>query len=201
MRCRFDVLVLSAMLVLPSAVRGELPDAVAYDIACDAYVYAYPLVVMDVSMRQATNVPDAITVQGRAPVNQFRHSRDYPDPEFHAVPTTNFDTLYSTAWLDLSREPIILSVPDTGGRHYVMQLLDLWTDVFDAPGWRTTGTRAGAYAIVGRNWLPIGQRLGPGNTDPNASHAFHLTARLYAPRRNVLDGTWAMPPVQRLQCP
>ncbi len=159
MSCRRCVLVLSATLVLPPDVHGAPAETATYDIAYDAYLYAYPLVVMDVSMRQATNVPDATTVAGRAPVNQFRHSRRYPDPAYQAVPTTNFDTLYSTAWLDVSREPIILSVPDTDGRYYLLQLLDLWTDVFDAPGWRTTGTGAGAYAIVGPGWtghLPRG---------------------------------------------
>ena len=128
-------------------------------IAYDAYLYAYPLVLMDVTMRQMTNVAYTGKIPGRAPVNQFFHARTFPDVEFKSVVRACFDTLYSTAWLDVSEEPVILSVPDTHGRYYLMQLLDMWTDVFDAPGWRTTGTAPGEFGIVGPDWkgkLPEG---------------------------------------------
>lgn len=130
-----------------------------YAVAKEAYFYAYPIVSMDVTMRQATNVPDANSINMRAPVNQFAHVRSYPKADEKDVVRFNFDTLYSFAWLDLSQEPMILSVPDTQGRYYLLPMLDMWTDVFTVVGSRTTGTKAGTYAIVPPGWsgtLPEG---------------------------------------------
>jgi len=130
-----------------------------YALARDAYLYAYPIVSIDTTMRQATNVPDAATINMRAPVNQFAHARAYPNADEKDVVRYNFDTLYSLAWLDLSREPIILSVPDSEGRYYLLPMLDMWTDVFSVVGTRTTGAKAGAYAIAAPGWsgaLPEG---------------------------------------------
>jgi len=130
-----------------------------YALAREVYLYAYPIVSMDVTMRQATNVPDTTSVNMRAPVNQFAHARAYPKADEKDVVRFNFDTLYSLAWLDLSREPIILSVPDTNGRYYLLPMIDMWTDVFAMVGSRTTGTKAGNYAIVAPDWsgsLPEG---------------------------------------------
>jgi hypothetical protein len=64
----------------------------------------------------------------------------------------NFDTLYSFGYADLTKEPVVVSVPDTGGRYYLLPLLDMWTDVFASPGWRTTGTQAGNFLVTPRGW-------------------------------------------------
>jgi hypothetical protein len=80
---------------------------------------------------------------------------EYPPANFKGVVRVNFDTLYSIAWLDLTKEPMVLSAPDTNGRYYLLPVLDMWTDVFASPGWRTTGTRAGTYLIA-----PTGLRPG-----------------------------------------
>lgn len=128
-------------------------------LARDAFHYAYPIVLMDVTMRQSTNVPTATSIVGRAPVNQFALFRKYPDADARDVVRFNFDTLYSFAWLDLSKGPIVLTVPDSGGRYYLMPTLDMWTDVFCSLGSRTTGTGAGHFAYVPPAWkgtLPPG---------------------------------------------
>lgn len=138
---------------LAGAARADAmsPDAIRA-LARDAYLYAYPIVTMDTTMRQATNVPDAQSVNLRAPVNQFAHARAYPDVDDRDIVRFNFDTLYSIAWLDVSDEPMILSVPDTDGRYYLLPMLDIWTDVFAVVGSRTTGTEAGDYAVVAHDW-------------------------------------------------
>ncbi|GMG93650.1 hypothetical protein Cmtc_48700 [Cupriavidus sp. TKC] len=119
-------------------------------LSAEVFTYAYPLVLMDVTREVAT---------AKVPVNTFGHKRAFPDAAFTDVVSPNADTLYSSAWLDLSKEPMVLSVPDTGGRYYLMPMLDAWTNVFASPGKRTTGTKRGVFAIVGPNWqgqLPKG---------------------------------------------
>ncbi|MFD4693251.1 DUF1254 domain-containing protein [Streptomyces sp. NPDC058463] len=130
-------------------------------LAAEAYVFAYPLVTMELTRRQMTT-PGA-TVPGSAPVNTFAHVPVTPDASFEGVVSPNADTLYSLAWLDLSAGPVFLSVPETLGRYYLLPLYDAWTNVFACPGTRTTGSGAGEFALVGPGWqgeLPDGvQRI------------------------------------------
>jgi hypothetical protein len=132
----------------PARTQDQKDDAFADGI--DAYTYGYPLVLMDVTRRFMTSVP--APTAGRAPINQLGHRKAFPTPESKGVVSPNADTLYSVAWLDLAREPMVLHVPDTNGRYYVMQLLDAWTNVFAAPGKRTTGTGEGNFAVIGPSW-------------------------------------------------
>jgi len=128
-----------------------------HDIAVDAYVYAYPLVMMEMARRAATNV--AAPVDGRAPVNQFGHRTAFPTAGMDKAAWPNTDTLYSSLWFDVVAEPLIVQIPDAGERYYTLSMLDMWTDVFDSRGPRTSGRGAQTFAIVGPSWqgvLPAG---------------------------------------------
>ena len=126
-------------------------------LATDAYVYGYPLVTMEMTRRVMTNV--AAPEGTRAPMGQFVRMREYPNASFRDVTAPNADTLYTTAWIDVGKEPWVLKLPDMKGRYYLFPMLDGWTTVFQVPGTRTTGTGAQTYAITGPGWkgtLPAG---------------------------------------------
>jgi hypothetical protein len=126
------------------------PEA-AHAIAVDAYLYFYPLVTIDVTRKQAVNIePGKELLKG--PMNLFSSAPAFPPAGFKAVVRPNFDTLYSSAWLDLTQEPMVVSVPDTHGRFYLLPMLDMWSDVFASPGWRTTGTQAGDFLVTPPGW-------------------------------------------------
>jgi hypothetical protein len=142
-----------------SASARKLSDQEATEIAVEAYLYAYPMILMDVTRKIATNCEAADGAKMCAPTNQFAHVPVFPDATFTDVVRPNADTLYSTLWFDVTKEPLIIHVPDSGGRYYLLPMLDLWTDVFASPGKRTTGTTEQTFAIVGPNWkgeLPKG---------------------------------------------
>jgi hypothetical protein len=150
----------------PSDSKATLPPpaesmkkAAAREGGIRAVIYGLPLLMMDITMQRATGVPRANGVA--APINQFGHMRVFPTAAFKEVVRANVDTLYSSAFLDLSSGPLVLSVPDTHERYYLMPLMDAWTNVFGTPGKRTTGTQAAQFVISGPEWtgaIPDGMR-------------------------------------------
>jgi len=133
------------------------PDE-AKTLAKDAFLFGMPLVFFEKQFDFNASVTQPTGL--KAPVNQFGHSRAYPDASNRLVVGFNVDTLYSFASLDLSQEPLILSVPPMGERYWIMQLVDAWNGVPAAPGSRTHGgNSARDFAITGPHWkgeLPAG---------------------------------------------
>jgi len=123
----------------------------ARTIAVEAYLYFYPLLSMELTRRQCTNGPSG-KMPGQGPHNAFQSFKEFPAGDFKTVVRPNFDTLYSSAWLDLTQEPMVISAPDTGGRYYMLPMLDMWTDVFASPGSRTTGTAAADFLLTPPGW-------------------------------------------------
>jgi len=178
---------------VPTATALTPPEAEA--IATLGYIYGYPLLLMD-----------ATRASWPTPTNRFAHAAEFPDDRFTDVVSPNVDTLYSPAWLDLTKEPIVLALPDVGRRYYTMPLLDAWTNVIAAPGTRTTGNGKGAFAIIGPDWsgdLPstveaiqsptnmvwlIGRTYTAGKRDYDAVHAIQRQYKLAPLRAWVKTG-------------
>jgi hypothetical protein len=127
----------------------------AREIATEAYIYAYPMMMTELTRRFAMSAPTGA-------MNRINHRRAFPDPRSTAVVRPNADTLYSVVWFDVSTEPQVFSIPDSGGRYYMLQFMDLWTDTFATPGTRTTGNRAQTIVLADAQWngaVPTGAML------------------------------------------
>ena len=119
--------------VAPVRAQNDITAQQAHAIGVDAYLYFYPLITMDLTRKQSTNIEPGKEV-GKGPMNTFTNVNAYPPAVYRTVVRVNFDTLYSIAWLDMTTEPMIVSAPNTDDRYYLLPMLDMWTDVFASPG-------------------------------------------------------------------
>ena len=154
----------------------------AQELLEQAYLYAFPLVLMDATRKVSTNTETPNDT--RAPINQFIHAKKLADAASRAVVTPNVDTIYTQAFLDVGSEPMLYGVPQTD-RFFNVQVLDAWTNtaaVLEAPG---------LYAITRSDWqgeLPEGvQRINV------------PTTRVWTIARIVLSGQEDLPNVRAIQ--
>ena len=144
MRCAATVVVLTLSAGFVMKAQSVSPGDVQR-ISEQAYIYAYPLVLLQETMTAL-------------PPDHLIHVSAFPDASFRLIVRPNADTLYTNAWIDVSKEPMLLRVPDSGGRFYLLQFMDAWTETFADPGKRTSGTGEGWFGIVGPGWqgqLPL----------------------------------------------
>jgi hypothetical protein len=171
-------------LLTPEQGREEY----AYTIGVQAYIYGYPLVEM-YRVRYA-RVFDPVN-KNPAQLNQFFHLRNLIDHTARTVVGPNNDTLYSSAWLDLAKEPIVLDIPDTKGRYYVMHFMDFYTNQFAYVGKRATGTKPGSFAITGPGWK--------GTLPEGVKRIESPTNAVWILGRTLVDGKDDLPAVHALQ--
>src|SRR5690242_18316313 len=179
-----------AMFVPPAAAQSGTTEQEARAIAVDAYLYFYPLITMDMTRRQSTNIEPGKEF-GKGPMNAFTNVPAYPPGDLKLVVRVNFDTLYSIAWLDLTKEPMVVSAPETDGRYYLLPMLDMWTDVFASPGWRTTGTHAQNYLVTPPGWT--------GTVPSGVNRISAPTPYVWIIGRTKTDGPPDYPAVHKIQ--
>ena len=151
----------------------------AVSTAVDVYLYGYPLMTFDIARMQQTNVavPDA----EHAPMGQMIRMRTYPAVDNHCCAAPNADTLYTEAWLDVSKEPSVLSIPDMGNRYYIIPMLDGYSEVMSVASPATTGYKAQTYAITGPGWT--------GTLPPNVTQVKSATGMVWVLGRIYCTGT------------
>jgi hypothetical protein len=173
-------------------------DAGLDTLAEEAVVYAWPLYEM-CRMRAATS-PQRCETAGEAPApqrwcNVFTHARKLLGPGKSRVVTPNNDTLYTNAWLDLGAGPLVIDVPDTAGRYYVLGLLDFYTNPFAHIGQRLTGTAARSFVLVPPGW----RGEVPAAFDAPGARIEAPTRWLWVIGRILVDGPHDLPALHALQ--
>ena len=160
---RFDVLLIAGSILLfacakkdvtPTAETAQVASSVSPKetkaIAEEAYIYAFPM--LENYRTLYAQAIDKSAPGYRAPFNQLSHTTELLGPEFKDVVRPNNDTLYSFAWLNLRAQPVIITVPQTDGRYYSVQLVDLFTNNLGYIGTRATGGTKGSYLVAGPQW-------------------------------------------------
>ncbi|MFC0399690.1 DUF1254 domain-containing protein [Paraburkholderia rhizosphaerae] len=161
----FVCISLAAVILLAgcssSPISTPKPTGWIQDEVADSYVFAYPLVLMGVARDAAVG-----TGPGQAPFNTLRHAQALPPVGAANRPTPSVDTIDSSAWLDVTGQPVIVSLPDSHGRYVDARALDMWTNVLwsstsaqTSP--RVTGIKAQTVAFVPEGWsgdLPKGAK-------------------------------------------
>ena len=213
---RRAVLGLLALLIGAAALVYAKAEHIV--LGAEAYIFGYPLVMMDVTRAHATHAV--------GPQNQLHRARQFPNANFRAVVRPNVDTLYTTAFINMDQGPWVFEMAANAQRYEVMPFMDAWTNVFAAPGTRTTGTAGGRFLLAGPRWqgsVPEGMTLlrSPtqmvwliGRTQTNGAADYPLVHRLQdgLSLRRLADGAApaqpspsahtaanATPPLQQMQ--
>ena len=162
---------LSAGAGAAQELQADWREEFAYTLGMQAFIYGWPWVNM--ARHRWSNVTQPVDTNNTpyAALNQFWHARHVVDASYREGNSPQSDTLYSAAWLDLTREPVILSVPAVTGRYYSFELASMDSDNFETISTRTYPSMSGNYAIMGPTWagsLPAGVTELPRSLTPFA---------------------------------
>ena len=168
----------TAAVLTPASALTQTKPASLREAAMRMALYGLPLIEMATTRERAMGAGQT--------VNVFRHARALLTPKTQTVTQPNNDTLYSSAWLDLSRGPVRITLPKTGERYFSLALMDMFTNNFSVVGTRTVGGAGGEVLLVGpaeslpakgairspTNWVwALGRTLVDGPADLGDAHS------------------------------
>lgn len=133
----------------PEPEPEPLPDTPEVQALRGAFQFAFPVYEM---MRTRANAVKAAEAAGTTIVNNLLPRTTLADAASREVTTPNNDTLYASAWLDLSGGPVVLTMPALPKRYHSAALMNLFTDNSSVLGTRVGGGRGGNVLIVGPAW-------------------------------------------------
>jgi hypothetical protein len=171
---------LGIVAAAPAFAATEPQNSVA--LAEQAAIWGFPLVLTGRYLKLSQNAKFAF--------NELHLNNDLATPSLHVV-GPNVDTIYGLAWLDLSAEPVVVSVPDANDRYYSFQFLDAYLNTFSYVGRRETGTRGGAYALTAPGWK--------GQLPAGVKQIASPTSLVVTLTRTLVKGTADLPAAQALQ--
>lgn len=154
------------------------PELDISEIAVESYTYLYPLVMMEVTRRHIS-AGDRRTEEQKIS-NLFIHNHEMASDKWRAVARSNIDTLFSSAWIDLSDGPATITIPPAGDRYYMFQMLDMWTDTYAVVGSRTIGQKGGTVTLVG-----------PAHTQSHHSTAHDIVIHCPTPTTWIIGRSYA----------
>ncbi|MBT9500292.1 MAG: DUF1254 domain-containing protein [Burkholderiaceae bacterium] len=123
-------------------------------LGAEAYLYGYPLVMMDLTRAHAART--------QGPENRLLRVRSFPGADFRDVVRPNVDTLYTSAFIDMAQGPWVFEMPANAPRYELMPFMDAWTNVFAAPGTRLNGGQGARLLLAAADWqgeVPAGLSL------------------------------------------
>ena len=185
---RVAIAILAALALLAAAayLKGE-----KVVLGAEAYVFGYPLVIMDVTRINAS--------QWVGPENQLKRVQQFPDASFKDVVRPNVDTLYTSAFINMDEGPWVFEMPPHPDpkiqRYELMPFMDAWTNVFAVPG---TRTRSEAQGKEGARFLLAGPQWN-GDVPPGLSLLRSPTAMTWLIGRTQTNGAADYALVRELQ--
>jgi hypothetical protein len=181
---RREILTAAAVIGLVPAARAFAAAGDLRGAAREAYLYCLPLIEMAAARDRMLHEHGDGQPAG---LNFFKPTRQLVGPKNRTITTPNNDTLYSSAWLDLTKGPVTLTIPPSE-RYVSVALLNMYSDNDAILGTRTTGNGGGRYTIVG----PGQPGSGPNVVRCSTPHAWLLV-------RILSDGPADLPAVHALQ--
>jgi len=152
----FPVVPVTAADTTRSAIQSkpvlDAKENLAYTIGVQAYIYGYPTIELYRTFYEQVLDPNRGHSVG---VNEFNHIRNLVTPQDTWVVSPNNDTLYSKAWLDLSKEPIVLHIPPIKDRFYAFPIGDFYHDAVASLGWWNVGEDGGNFALIPPGWQGV----------------------------------------------